>query len=256
VFDLVDVSGGVFSMGSTTEEARRCVDFWKDRLADPTYEASQFHQWILKECPTCTVTVEPFQITRFPVTNAEYRCFVAATNGTTPESLRIDEPPDHPVWGVSFEDAEAYTGWAASVSGKRCRLPTEAQWEYAARGPSRLQYPFGDAFDAEACNTMESGIGGTTPVDRYARGSSPFGVLDMAGNVEEWTASLYEPYPGGTFIHDELSRTLGPRYRILRGGSFARGGDLARCARRHGPLRAPQFRFTGFRLAVLTGRPA
>jgi formylglycine-generating enzyme required for sulfatase activity len=87
-------------------------------------------------------------------------------------------------------------------------------------------------------------------VERYPNGASEFGIFDLAGNVEEWTADLYAPYPGGVFIHDDLSRCNGSLYRVLRGGSFARGGDLARCARRHGPFPAAVFRYRGFRIAV------
>jgi formylglycine-generating enzyme required for sulfatase activity len=129
-------------------------------------------------------------------------------------------------------------------------LPTEAEWECAARGPSRSEYPFGDEFDPGKCNTIEAAIGGTTPVDRYPDGASAYGVFDLAGNVEEWTSSFNIPYPGGETVDDDLSRHLGPRYRVLRGGSFALGGDLGRCARRHGPHPGSPFRFRGFRVVV------
>jgi toxoflavin biosynthesis protein ToxD len=239
-------------MGSTMEEVQQCVAFWGPKLTEPSYDVAQFQQWILKEYPQRSVEIEPFRITRFPITNGQYGRFVASRNRTAPESLKAGEPGDHPVWGVSFEDAEAFAQWASDEYGERFAIPSEEQWEYAARGTSARQYPFGEEFDPEACNTIEGGVGCTTPVDRYPRGASPFGVFDMAGNVEEWTSSRYEPYPGGTFVNDHLSRTLGPKYRILRGGSFTRGGDLARCARRHGPLPRPEFRFTGFRLVAET----
>lgn len=250
VLDLVHLPGGIFAMGSTMEEVGQCVDFWARKLAEPSYDVAQFHQWILKEYPRRSVEIEPFRIMRFPVTNAEYGRFIAARRGPIPESLTTGEPADHPVWGVAFEDAAAFAEWAGDELGESFALPSEEQWEYAARGTSARQYPYGEEFDPAACNTIEAGVGRTTPVGRYPRGVSPFGVFDMAGNVEEWTSSRYEPYPGGTFVDDDLSRTLGPRYRILRGGSFARGGDLARCARRHGPLPRPEFRFTGFRLVA------
>jgi formylglycine-generating enzyme required for sulfatase activity len=249
LLDLVDVPGGVFAMGSTLEEVERCVGFWSEQLVEAHYKG-QFRNWILKEYPCRDVRMEPFRMSRFPVTNGDYRAFTEATGALSPESLRSGEADDHPVWGVAYDDAEAYAGWAASRYELPCALPTEEQWEYAARGPSRREFPFGDDFDPSLCNTAESGIGGTTAVDRYPRGASAFGIFDMAGNVEEWTCSRYRPYPGGAFIEDDLSRTLGPDYRILRGGSFARGGDLARCARRHGPLPRPPFRFTGFRLVA------
>jgi len=250
MLDFVDVAGGVFDMGSTMDEVQQCVADWGSRLVDPAYDADEFRRWILKEYPSRTVEIAPFRMTRFPIMNDEYERFIVDTGRGRPESIECGEPADHPVWGVSFDDADAFAEWATEECGFRCAVPMEAQWEYAARGSSRRQYPFGDEFDAAACNTIESGIGKTTPVDHYPNGASPFGVLDMAGNVEEWTSSRYEPYPGGTFVEDHLSLTLGPHYRILRGGSFARGGDLARCARRHGPLMRPEFRFTGLRLVA------
>jgi formylglycine-generating enzyme required for sulfatase activity len=136
-----------------------------------------------------------------------------------------------------------------------CRLPTESEWEYAARGVHGPEYPFGDEFDPSRCNTVESGIGHTTPVDRYGNGVSDWGIFDLPGNVEEWTSDLYAPYPGGEFVHDDLSEQTGGTYPVLRGGSFARGGDLARCARRHGPLPAASGRYRGFRVAVSDAAP-
>jgi formylglycine-generating enzyme required for sulfatase activity len=248
--DLVPIPAGVFEMGSTAEEIEACVAAWGGQLVDPSYDVSRFRQWIRKEFPKHSVRVAAFSLGRFLVTNSEYRGFVDSTGHPPSESLLANEPGNHPVWGVTDEDAEAFLGWLSARSGLRCRLPTEAEWEYAARGRSGRQYPFGDQFDPARCNTFESGIGHTTPVDRYANGVSEFGIYDLAGNVEEWTADFYAPYPGGVFIDDDLVRVNGPRYRVLRGGSFVFGGDLARCARRHGPFPNPEFRYRGFRIAV------
>ncbi len=242
---FVVIPGGVAHVGSTAAEVELCVEEWGDRLADPRYRRSMFRDWLMKEVPRHAVTLASFAIGRFPVTNAEYRRYLAERgSGDAPvESLATGEPDGHPVWGVSYEDAERY------AASRGARLPTEAEWEYAARGPGERRYPFGDVFDAERCNTLESGLGRTTAVDRYAAYPSQFGVCDMAGNVEEWTSSRYRPYPGGRFVADDLVTHGGRDYRILRGGSFARSGDLARCARRHGPHPEPAFRFRGFRLA-------
>ena len=117
-----------------------------------------------------------------------------------------------------------------------------------AAGPEARRYPFGDDFDPSLCNTVESGFGETTPIDAYPRGASWCGVRELAGNVEEWTSSQYEPYPGGICVDDDLREAVGSRYPILRGGSFALGGDLARSARRHGPHPVERFRVCGFRL--------
>lgn len=245
---LVSIPGGVLQMGSDLPEIDACAAYWGERLIDPSYRAD-FRRWLMKEYPRHAVTVRPFRIGMYPVTNGEYAAFVAACAAAAPESLRSGEPADCPVWGVTFAEATAYTRWLAARDGVPYRLPSEAEWEFAARGTSTREYPFGAAFDAARCNTREAGVGRTTPVDRYPQGASEFGVFDLAGNVEEWTSDFYAPYPGGEFVSDDLSALLG-EYRVLRGGSFALGGDLGRCARRHGPHPAPQFRFIGFRVAA------
>lgn len=247
--DLIDLPAATLWMGSTANEVQACVKYWRGKLVDGAYKPKEFERWISKEYPKHAVELCPFSIGRFPVTNGEYSAFLDAIGGEQPESIRSEEPRNHPVWGVTFEQALAYAAWLGGVLGKTCRLPHEAEWEYAARGSSGREYPFGQTFDPGLCNTIESGIGHTTPVDAYPKGTSEFGVFDLAGNVEEWTMDFYAPYPGGVLVEDELVRALGP-YRVLRGGSFSRGGDLARCARRHGPLPSLEFRFIGFRVAI------
>jgi formylglycine-generating enzyme required for sulfatase activity len=202
----------------------------------------------VKEYPAHPVHVSSFRLARFPVTNRQYRLFCEATGHRPPRSLVIGLPDDHPVWGVDAGSIEGFLAWARESTGTAVRLPTEAEWEWAARGPARRQYPFGDEFDARLCNTREAGHGLTTSVMAHERYPSPFGICDMAGNVEEWTASDYAEYPGGDFIEDHLTSALGLRYPVLRGGSAELGGDLARGARRHGPH--PQFTMFGFRVAV------
>ncbi len=246
--ELVGLPGGTFVMGSSPAEVAEAINYWGRRLVDASFTETAFSTWLAKEVPAHRVTLAPFKMARYPVTNAAFSVFVAATGAPEPESLATGEPDDHPVWGVSHEDARRYCEWLGAALGRPFRLPREAEWEYAARGPSRREYPFGDRFDAAQCNTAEAGIGHTTPVDRYLRFASEWGVVDMAGNVEEWTADVYRPYPGGSWVDDDLSVAAGGPYPILRGGSFARGGDLARCARRHGPHPHPDYRYRGFRV--------
>jgi formylglycine-generating enzyme required for sulfatase activity len=133
---------------------------------------------------------------------------------------------DHPVVYVSWDDAVAYAAWLAQTTGQPWRLPSEAEWEKAARGTDGRIYPWGDTFDKARANTSESGIKTTTAVGSYPSGSSPYGAQDMAGNVWEWTHSLFKSYP---YIPND-GREVGnyTDYRILRGGSW---GDLAWCAR-------------------------
>lgn len=246
--DLVDVPGGRFIVGSTRAEVDRCVQVWGTRLVDPAF-VPRFASWIEKEHPAHEVEVAPFSIGRFPVTNGEYRAFVV-TGGPPAPSLASAEPDDHPVWGVSLDAAEAYCRWLGGRLGETVRLPSEPEWERAARGPTHQEYPFGDSFDPTRCNTVEGGVGTTTPVDRYADWPSGWGVCDLAGNVEEWTSSVYAPYPGGAWIDDDVSAAAAGSYPILRGGLFTRGGDLARGARRHGPIGGDDYRYRGFRVVI------
>ena len=180
-----------------------------------------------------TIYLDTFWISKYPVTNAEYAEFVKATGHRAPDHWRDGEPPrdklNHPVVHVSWHDAQAYAKWA----GKQ--LPTEEQWEKAARGTDGREYPWGDEFDNSRCNSRESGIGDTTPVGVYPGGVSPYGVHDMAGNVWEWTASAYEQ---------------GAKARVLRGGAWDYGRGGVRCAARDGY--GPGYRYDnlGFRVVV------
>jgi formylglycine-generating enzyme required for sulfatase activity len=249
-FELIDVRGGTFDMGSSRAEIDRAARAWTHRLVDASYTPAMFASWLEKEHPAHRVRVSPFRLARFPVTNRQYRAFCQATSHRPARSLVLGLPGDHPVWGVDGASIAAFLAWARQATGVSVRLPTEAEWEWAARGPEHREYPFGDEFDPRLCNTREAGVGTTTAVGAHADHPSPFGVCDMAGNVEEWTASDYREYPGGRFVHDHLTDALGTTYPVLRGGSAELGGDLARCARRHGPH--PKFTMFGFRVAVST----
>jgi formylglycine-generating enzyme required for sulfatase activity len=154
------------------------------------------------EKPQHRVTPAAFQIGRYPVTVAEYACFVraghAAPQRGTYRPITWDDQLkrlDHPVVCVTWHDAVAYAAWLAKLTGQSWRLPTEAEWEKAARGTDGRIYPWGDAFDKARCNVSESGIGTTTPVGSYPNGASPYGAQDMAGSVWEWASSLFKPYP-------------------------------------------------------------
>jgi formylglycine-generating enzyme required for sulfatase activity len=160
----------------------------------------------------------------------------------------FEQTDDHPVVNVTWNDAMAFADWLSRKERQTYRLPTEAEWEYAATGGDGREYPWGDLWDPQKANTAEAGPLITTPIGMYPSGRSPSGLCDMAGNVEEYVADSYEPYPGGEIIEDHLWAAHQGKYRITRGGSFSRYGDLARCARRHG--RFPEEIYAvGFRLA-------
>jgi len=145
-----------------------------------------------------TIDLKAFYIDKYEVTNEDYKK-VKHDHKFSPDKAK------HPVTNVSWHDANTY---CKSV-GKR--LPTEEEWEKAARGTSGISYPWGENFDKAKANTRESDINGTTPAGKYEAGKSPYGVYDMAGNVREWTDNwydekkIYKSVRGGAFIDDEDS---------------------------------------------------
>ena len=209
--------------------------------------------WINKETPRHQVEFGNYAIGKYPVTNIEYQTFLLETrHQELPSSWEFRKFPqhasNHPVYSISAESADAYCAWLASKTGRSFRLPTEAEWEYAAAGPDGLEFPWGEEFQPDFANTAETGLFTSSPVGVFVNGNSPFGACDMAGNVEEYVSDAYGPYPDGTFIKDHLAAISG-NYRVARGGSFARFRDLARTRRRHGQNPSSAAYAMGFRLA-------
>jgi formylglycine-generating enzyme required for sulfatase activity len=155
------------------------------------------------------------------------------------------------VVNVSWHDAVAYCRWLSEVTGKSIRLPTEAEWEKAARGEKdQREYPWGDEWDPAKCNNSELGLGDTTPVGIFPAGASPYGVLDMLGNVWEWTVSHYRPYPYNPADGREDENAGDDVARVLRGGSFYDSRRGVRCAARvrHDP--DARYDSIGFRVVL------
>jgi formylglycine-generating enzyme required for sulfatase activity len=175
------------------------------------------------EKPVHPVYLPEYRIGKYPVVNAEYKRFLDETGYPAPPDWNEGNYPsgkaNHPVVTVTWRDAVAYCRWLSQKTGKTYRLPTEAEWEKAARGTDGREYPWGNSFDPARCNSFdESGIGTTTPVGIYPDGASPCGAMDMAGNVWEWCQSLYQPYP---YRMDDGREDLESEgLRVLRGGSF------------------------------------
>lgn len=208
--DMLLIPAGKFLMGTTEEQA--------ERLAR---EHGYHPSWLSGETPQREVEVPAFRIDKYPVTNRQFADFLDAT-GYRPaapwrRAIRTGALANHPVTTVNKADAEAYAKWA----GKR--LPTEAEWERAARGTDGRQFPWGDEFDPDACqwNRENTGNGpGTAPVDAHPTGASPDGVMDMVGNVCEWCADGPSPaaawIKGGCHLFHEVVN-LRPAARNMSG---------------------------------------
>ena len=191
------------------------------------------------EQPAHEVTLNAFWMDQVEVTNGMYGLCVQAGICRSPAEVRSDnreqyfgnaEFNDYPVVFVTWYDADAYCTWAGR------RLPTEAEWEYAARSNDKRNYPWGDELPNEYTANFMNLVGDTTRVGSYAEGASPFGVLDLSGNVWEWVADRYRPdyyskspaeNPQGP-TEDEVFNT----FRVIRGGSFQEDGLFLRLANR------------------------
>lgn len=230
------------------------------------------------ETPEHRLYTTAYYIMRFPVTNDQYRQFIEATGHRVPNfgwpggEFPADKA-DHPVVGVSFHDAAAFARWAAQVTGLPLRLPSEPEWEKAARGPDGIIFPWGNNWEPGRCNSQEERCGGTTPVGRFSpQGDSPYGVAEMGGNVQEWCSSLFGPYPyDPTDGREELvtnpdAASLMPGIRetgcisnafaaeanrdktVIRGGSWREEKLKSRCAYRGWAPPMHRSDDTGFRL--------
>jgi formylglycine-generating enzyme required for sulfatase activity len=165
--------------------------------------------------PQQSVTLEGFYIDETEVSNAEYKRFCDATGHIPPVSSDFSSNPEHPVAGVSLEDAKAFASWA----GKR--LPTEQEWEKAARGTDGRTYPWGSAPWTNGIPTE------LQPVNSLDSRKSPFGALNMAGNVFEWTSTIF---PAGEREYSNMQSVLGTSsfsraWYTIKGGSFAPHGE-------------------------------
>jgi formylglycine-generating enzyme required for sulfatase activity len=230
---FVEIPAGPFRMGSDPQ---------KDKQADKD------------EQPQHMVELAQYWIARYPVTVAQFRAFCDDSGYEKHDKRALNGLENHPVVWVTWYDALAYCDWLTKKlcnwsdtpsslreileAGGRVTLPSEAEWEKAARGEDGCIYPWDADFDIEKANTGEGGVGTTSAVGCYPAGASPYGIQDMSGNVWEWTRSLYgkiynqsDPYNPFDLRREELKAGDDIR-RVLRGGSWDFNGGDARCAYR------------------------
>jgi formylglycine-generating enzyme required for sulfatase activity len=240
--EFVEVPAGPFLMGSSDD--------------DPDARDN--------EKPQHELYLPTYYIGKTPVTNAQFRPFVKGDGYTNSDYWTKDgwawrteisrvhpfawleqklSESNHPVVGITWYEAMAYTAWLRTQTGDDCRLPTEAEWEKAARGTDGRIYPWGNTWEAGRCNHARgkwhrvgralvglTGAGQTSPVRKFLNGASPYGALDMAGNVWEWTRSECRKYPydaGDGRENVDAWKTF-----TQRGGSWWSNRTLVRCAAR------------------------
>ncbi len=251
---VVGIPAGAFVTGSDRAEREAAY-----RLDEKAYghSVTREQQWYEGERTRQTIELPAYQISRNLITNRQYAAFVAATSHRAPD---VDEktwasyglvhpwtrtrrfawtkgrPPDgrgdHPVVLVSRGDAEAYAAWLSQTTGSRWRLPTELEWEKAARGVEGRRFPWGNRYAPELLNSHDKGPFDTLPVGSFPRGASPFGMLDPAGQVFEWTSTMSSPGRA-----------------IVKGGSWDdKGCGVCRPAARHSRPVDLKHILVGFRL--------
>lgn len=224
------VAGGTFRMGADPNEIEGQMKMFDYALRRWSWDEAE--PWFRKHTPARMVSVPDFEMSRALITRGQYAHFERAVFGVA--SHLTAGNPKLPVEGVSYYGARQFTEWLSLELGVRVALPTEAQWEFAASSRGRYRFPWGDNFAPTKANTIESGVGRATEASVFAAGVSEQGILDLAGNLEEWTDNFYVPYPGARFVHDRISEENGGAYPILRGGCYRHHGDLCLAVRRHG----------------------
>ena len=220
---MIEIPGGQFTMGGSQEDSPD------------------------SERPAHPVNVSTCLFDAYPVTNQDYREFVNCTGYKTPIHWQRGSYPTglarHPVVNVSYHDAKAYAEWLGA------RLPTEAEWEKAARGTDERLYPWGSRFVDDRCNSNNI-VGTTLMVDEYPLGRSPYGVWDMSGNVYEWCEDYYdEDY----YKYSPSTNPRGPeggQERVIRGGFFSETRPNVRTTHRSSAPDNHTRENVGFRLAL------
>ena len=209
--------GGTGGSGGSQSVPRTLAQYKSQMVAVPAGTFTMGPEFEDDENPVVrSVTLSAFKMGRTEVTVAMWKEFCAATGREMPPYPMFNEEwvkEDHPIVNVTWDDAQAYADWAG------LKLPTEAQWEYAASGGQDRRYPWGDVWDETKCVYVPSGDGSTAPVGSKPAGVSRFGLQDMAGNVMEWCRDYYDIYPEAAET-DPTGPTEGFT-RVYRGGAFS-----------------------------------
>jgi iron(II)-dependent oxidoreductase len=262
---FVRIPAGEFLMGTSDAEIELLLKMKETQDWAAEWKEEGFFK---REQPQHRVTLDEFQIAKYPVTNAQYHAFVQQTHQKPPHHWSGGRFPEelaaYPVVYVNWDDAVAYGQWLTRIlreagqlrENEVIRLPTEAEWEKAAAWDDTQKahriWPWGNQWDAAKCNAYEGGAGTTTPVGKYSPGGDSFyGIADLAGNVWEWCADWYdENYYASSPDKNPTGATSG-RSRVLRGGSWNLDQGPARGAVRH--LYDPVYGYDyliGFRVVV------
>lgn len=245
---------------------RASIGLIKRIPSGPVRFGSRFHP---REEPPRIVNVREFEMAHVPVTVSQYSIFVLSDapneqkwwsaegwawrqgeldgwgreNRAQPDGWHVQKNRQyHPVVGITYYEAEAYCNWLGFAKKTPARLPTEEEWERAARSEDTRPFPWGEEFDPTRTNTLESETGTTVPAGSLVGDASPFGIHDMAGNVQEWTTSLYNPLPDEQFPRATLY--------VARGGSFDDTSYAARTSYRRGYPAGYFYPHLGFRVVV------
>ena len=249
-FGFIEIPAGEFLMGS-------------DKKDDPDAYGD--------ELPRHRVELPTYYIGKYPVTVAQFRAFVEATGFAVGDQHCLRGVANHPVVWITWHEALAYCAWLTEVLRDRqarhgalfpafggrewaVTLPSEAEWEKAARGTDARRYPWGSDWDANRANCDQAGIGSACTVGCFPEGASPYGVEDISGNVWEWTRSKYVDYP---YEADERESSEGDKARVVRGGSwlYYSGGLRAAVRFDFGLYPVLKYNYLGFRCIVRSPGP-
>ena len=277
--EMVDIRGEQFLMGTPPAFTAQMVeDVLKVELPhEVLWVRDYWRQTLESETPQHTCAVGDMQISRYPITNAQYKIFLD-DNPSKAVPLAVSERAKPYSWDqalrlypkgranqavvlVTWDDCVEYCRWLSNRTGRNFRLPTEAEWEHAVRGTDGRSYPWSNEWDPKRTNTAEDGAKETVAIGCYPDGVSPFGVADCAGHVWEWTSTAWGDFwqtPRYTFPYDSNDgrEDMSVRqWRLVRGGSWDDLAPFARCASRGPNLQDFCSHYIGFRIAEDIPRP-